>query len=127
MCVRMFCREWGINYALLCGAVGRGLVPAVGKAGPARRGNAAAKLHSGKVSVSCTLLIVVIILLCFSVVLLCFVFVQQSLSVVIKLFCRNVMEAYREKAMLLFSTLLDDVRRNAVYSIFMFDPAPRPT
>ena len=34
------------------------------------------------------------------------------------------METYKEKASQLFDTLMDDVRRNAVYSLFIYKPAP---
>ena len=37
---------------------------------------------------------------------------------------RDVMEVYREKAQKLFDTLMDDVRRNTVYSLFIYQPAP---
>ena len=37
---------------------------------------------------------------------------------------RDVMETYKEKASQLFDTLMDDVRRNAVYSLFIYKPAP---
>ena len=33
------------------------------------------------------------------------------------------METYRERASKLFDTLMDDVRRNAVYSLFVYKPA----
>ena len=36
---------------------------------------------------------------------------------------RDVMEVYREKAQKLFDTLMDDVRRNTVYSLFIYKPA----
>ena len=36
---------------------------------------------------------------------------------------RDVMETYRERASKLFDTLMDDVRRNAVYSLFVYKPA----
>ena len=39
-------------------------------------------------------------------------------------FYRDVMETYKEKASQLFDTLMDDVRRNAVYSLFIYKPAP---
>ena len=39
-------------------------------------------------------------------------------------FHRDVMETYKEKASQLFDTLMDDVRRNAVYSLFIYKPAP---
>lgn len=32
------------------------------------------------------------------------------------------METYRENAMKLFSTVMDDVRRNTVYSLFIYKP-----
>jgi hypothetical protein len=35
---------------------------------------------------------------------------------------KDVMETYRENAMKLFSTLMDDVRRNTVYSLFIYKP-----
>lgn len=35
---------------------------------------------------------------------------------------RDVLEVYRERAMKLFETLLDDVRRNTVYSLFIYKP-----
>ena len=34
---------------------------------------------------------------------------------------RDLMEVYREKALKLFDTLLDDVRRNLAYSIFVYN------
>ena len=34
------------------------------------------------------------------------------------------METYRERASKLFDSLMDDVRRNAVYSLFIYKPAP---
>jgi preprotein translocase subunit SecA len=37
---------------------------------------------------------------------------------------KDVMETYREKASKLFDTLMDDVRRNTVYSLFIYKPAP---
>jgi preprotein translocase subunit SecA len=37
---------------------------------------------------------------------------------------KDVMETYREKASKLFDTLMDDVRRNTVYSLFIYRPAP---
>jgi len=37
---------------------------------------------------------------------------------------RDVMETYKEKAAALFATLADDVRRNTVYSLFIYKPAP---
>ena len=42
----------------------------------------------------------------------------------ISIFHRDVMETYKEKASQLFDTLMDDVRRNAVYSLFIYKPAP---
>jgi len=36
---------------------------------------------------------------------------------------RDVMEEYKERAMKLFSTLMDDVRRNTVYSLFIYKPS----
>jgi len=33
------------------------------------------------------------------------------------------MEEYKERAMKLFSTLMDDVRRNTVYSMFIYKPS----
>ena len=41
--------------------------------------------------------------------------------------CRDVMETYRERAMKLFDTLMDDVRRNTVYSLFIYKPQPGQT
>jgi preprotein translocase subunit SecA len=39
----------------------------------------------------------------------------------------DIMMTYREKADALFGTILDDVRRNTVYSLFIYDPSkPRP-
>ena len=35
---------------------------------------------------------------------------------------KDVMETYKEKADLLFSTIIDDVRRNTVYSLFIYNP-----
>lgn len=35
---------------------------------------------------------------------------------------RDVMETYKERADSLFSTLMDDVRRNTVYSLFIYNP-----
>jgi hypothetical protein len=35
---------------------------------------------------------------------------------------KDVMETYRENAMKLFTTLMDDVRRNTVYSLFIYKP-----
>ena len=35
---------------------------------------------------------------------------------------RDVMEIYRENASKLFETLLDEVRRNTVYSLFIYKP-----
>ena len=40
---------------------------------------------------------------------------------------RDVLVSYREKAMRLFDTLLDDVRRNAVYSVMKYQPPPPPS
>lgn len=33
---------------------------------------------------------------------------------------RDVMEVYRERASSIFETLMDDVRRNTVYSVFIY-------
>jgi preprotein translocase subunit SecA len=39
----------------------------------------------------------------------------------------DIMMTYRDKADALFGTILDDVRRNTVYSLFIYDPSkPRP-
>ena len=35
---------------------------------------------------------------------------------------RDVLEIYREKATQIFSSLMDDVRRNTVYSLFIYKP-----
>lgn len=35
---------------------------------------------------------------------------------------KDVMETYRERANKLFDTLMDDVRRNTVYSLFIYKP-----
>lgn len=34
---------------------------------------------------------------------------------------KDVMDTYRERALLLFETLMDDVRRNTVYSLFVYN------
>ena len=36
---------------------------------------------------------------------------------------KDVMETYKERADSLFSTLMDDVRRNTVYSLFIYNPS----
>ena len=36
------------------------------------------------------------------------------------------MEVYKERAMKLFGSLMDDVRRNTVYSLFIYKPAAQP-
>lgn len=33
---------------------------------------------------------------------------------------RDVMEIYRDRALIIFETLMDDVRRNTVYSVFVY-------
>jgi preprotein translocase subunit SecA len=38
---------------------------------------------------------------------------------------RDVSEIYREKARKLFETFMDDVRRNTVYSLFIYKPAAK--
>jgi len=38
---------------------------------------------------------------------------------------RDVIEVYREKALKLFETLMDDIRRNTVYSLFIYKPNKR--
>ena len=40
--------------------------------------------------------------------------------------CRDVLEVYKERAMKLFGSLMDDVRRNTVYSLFIYKPAAPP-
>jgi preprotein translocase subunit SecA len=39
---------------------------------------------------------------------------------------KDVMETYRERALQLFDSLMDEVRRNAVYSLFIYKPQPAP-
>ena len=39
---------------------------------------------------------------------------------------KDVMETYKEKADSLFSTIIDDVRRNTVYSLFIYNPTAEP-
>merc|ERR1711871_268192 len=39
---------------------------------------------------------------------------------------KDVMETYQERADSLFSTIIDDVRRNTVYSLFIYTPAQEP-
>lgn len=40
---------------------------------------------------------------------------------------KDVMETYKERADSLFSTLMDDVRRNTVYSLFIYNPSTEAT
>ena len=47
-------------------------------------------------------------------------------NVSVRCVCRDVMEVYKERAMKLFSSLMDDVRRNTVYSLFIYKPATQP-
>lgn len=40
---------------------------------------------------------------------------------------RNVLDSYREKAVKVFSTLMDEVRRNTIYSVFIYHPKNQNT
>ncbi len=40
---------------------------------------------------------------------------------------RNVLDSYREKAVKVFSTLMDEVRRNTIYSVFIYQPKNQNT